>query len=387
VGEPISDDAARAASPPGPAAAIHLRQRYERLLAERGFQSDPSQAAALLRLEDLRGRLLNAEHTPRAWLARWLSGASARFQVTPVRGLYLWGGVGRGKTWLMDLFFASLPFAAKRRRHFHRFMQDVHARLTALAHEPAPLERVAGALAVEAHVLCLDELQVTDIGDAMILGGLFEGLFRRGVTLVTTSNTPPEELYRDGLQRERFLPAIRLLERHLEVLHVDGGTDHRLRHLTQAGTYLPAGAPDTPVRLAALFDSLSGHDGQLGGVVEIEGRNIPVVGVGGGAVWFEFAALCSGPRSQNDYIDIARSFQSVLVSGVPVMDARRDDEARRFIALIDELYDHNVNLVLSAYAPPAGLYQGERLSVAFARTVSRLAEMQSEEYLAREHIA
>jgi len=380
-------EAARAAYPPRPGAALDLRQRYEWQLAARGFHGDPAQLAALERLEHLRQRLLAAEHAPGARLSRWLSEASGRFQRTPVRGLYLWGGVGRGKTWLMDLFFASLPFAGKRRRHFHRFMQEVHARLTVLAHQRSPLERVAAELAREAHVLCLDELQVTDIGDAMILGGLFAALFRRGVTLVTTSNTPPGELYRDGLQRQRFLPAIRLLERHLEVLRVDGGIDHRLRHLTQAGTYLPAGAPDTAARLAALFEGLSGNDGQLGGVIEIEGRNIPVLGVGGGAVWFEFAALCSGPRSQNDYIDIARSFQSLLVSGVPVMDERRDNEARRFIALIDELYDHNVNLVASAYAPPAGLYQGELLRAAFARTISRLTEMQSEEYLAREHIA
>ena len=380
-------DAARAAYPPRPGAAVELRQRYERQLAQRGFHSDPAQLAALARLEDLRARLLAAEHAPGARLSRWLSEASGRFQRTPVRGLYLWGGVGRGKTWLMDLFFASLPFTAKRRRHFHRFMQDVHVRLATLTRHRSPLERVAAELAREAHVLCLDELYVADIGDAMILGGLVAGLFRRGVTLVTTSNTPPEELYRDGLQRQRFLPAIGLLERHLDVLRVDGGTDYRLRHLTQAGTYLPAGAPDTAARLAALFGSLSGNDGQLGGVLEVEGRRIPLLGVGGDAVWFEFAALCSGPRSQNDYIDIARSFQSVLVSEVPVMNARRDDEARRFMALIDELYDHNVNLVLSAYAPPAGLYQGERLSADFARTVSRLTEMQSEEYLAREHIA
>jgi cell division protein ZapE len=380
-------DATRPAYPPRPGAAVDLRQRYERLLAQLSFQSDAAQLLALARLEDLRQRLVAAEHAPGARLSRWLSEASGRFRRTPVRGLYLWGGVGRGKTWLMDLFFASLPFTAKRRRHFHRFMQDVHARLATLTRHRSPLERVAAELAREAHVLCLDELYVADIGDAMILGGLFAGLFRRGVTLVTTSNTPPEELYRDGLQRQRFLPAIGLLERHLDVLRVDGGTDHRLRHLTQAGTYLPAGAPDTAARLAALFDSLSGHDGQLGGVLEVEGRSIPLLGVGGDAAWFEFAALCSGPRSQNDYIDIARSFQSVLLSGVPVMNARRDDEARRFIALIDELYDHNVNLVLSANAPPAGLYQGERLSADFARTVSRLTEMQSEEYLAREHIA
>jgi cell division protein ZapE len=286
----------------------------------------------------------------------------------------------------MDLFFASLPFAAKRRRHFHRFMHDVHAQLTVLARQRAPLEAVAASISREVQVLCLDELYVADIGDAMILGGLFDGLLRRGVTLVTTSNMAPADLYRDGLQRQRFLPAIRLLEAHLDVLRLDGGIDHRLRQLAQAGTYLAAGTPDTAARLAALFSGLSGQGSEPGGTVEIEGRSIPVHGAGGGAVWFEFTNLCGGPRSQDDYIEIARSYQSVILAGVPVMDAARDDEARRFIALVDELYDHNVNLVISAYAPAAGLYQGERLRAAFDRTVSRLIEMQSEEYLAREHV-
>jgi cell division protein ZapE len=366
-------------------AAPDLRQRYEQLLAERGFQADAAQLAAVMRLDELRRQLLAARHSPGAPLAGWLAGLTGR--VRPgVRGLYLWGGVGRGKTWLMDLFFASLPFAAKRRRHFHRFMHEVHAQLTALARQRAPLEAVAAAIAHEAQVLCLDELYVSDIGDAMILGGLFDGLFRRGVTLVTTSNLPPADLYRDGLQRQRFLPAIRLLEERLDVMRLDGGVDHRLRHLAQAGTYLAAGAPDTAARLATLFSGLSGHAGESGGALEIEGRAIPIRGVGGGAVWFEFAALCGGPRSQDDYIEIARSYQSLILEGVPVMDEVHDNEARRFIALIDELYDHNVNLVVSAFAPAAGLYQGERLRASFARTVSRLTEMQSEEYLAREHL-
>jgi cell division protein ZapE len=364
-----------------------LLQLYELQVVTRGFDADPAQLAVVARLDELRGQLLSAASAPRTRLPRWLTALRARGSRLAPPGLYLWGGVGRGKTWLMDLFFDALPIAQRRRRHFHRFMHDVHAQLARLKHQRSPLDEVAATLARDTRVLCLDELYVTDIADAMILAGLFHGLLRRGVTLVTTSNTPPGELYRDGLQRERFVPAIRLLERHLEVLRLDGATDHRLRRLTQAGTWLAAGAPGTAGRLMSLFAALADHGGHAGGHIEINARNVPVVQSGGGAVWFEFAALCSGPRSQEDYIEIARDYQSVILAGVPVMGPAREDEARRFIALIDEFYDHNVNLIVSAQAPPAGLYQGERLRAAFARTTSRLIEMQSADYLAREHRA
>jgi cell division protein ZapE len=364
-----------------------LQKLYELQAAARGFATDPAQLAAVARLDDLRSRLVSAASAPATRLSRWLTALSGRGSQVAPRGLYLWGGVGRGKTWLMDLFFDALPITQRRRRHFHRFMHDVHAQLARLRHQRSPLDEVAATLARDTRLLCLDELYVTDIADAMLLAGLFHGLLRRGVTLVTTSNTPPGELYRDGLQRARFVPAIRLLERQLEVFRLDGATDHRLRRLTQAGTWLAAGAPDTAARLATLFAGLADHGGHAGGHIEINGRSVPVVQSGGGAVWFEFAALCSGPRSQEDYIEIARDYQSVILAGVPVMGAAREDEARRFIALIDEFYDHNVNLIVSAQAQPAGLYQGERLRAAFARTASRLIEMQSADYLAREHRA
>jgi cell division protein ZapE len=356
-----------------------LRELYARELAARGFHADPAQLAVIGRLAGLRQRLSGTRGT---LLAPWLG---ARRRSAPARGLYLWGGVGRGKTWLTDLFFDSLPFAARRRQHFHRFMHHVHAQLAALRHERDPLEHVAATIAREARVLCLDELQVTDIADAMILGALCDALIRRAVTLVATSNTPPRELYRDGLQRQRFLPAIAMLERHLEVVRIGGVTDYRLRELTQAGVYLPAAAPATPARLELLFGRLADHGVRAGGTILIEGRPIAVVREGDGVVWFEFATLCAGPRSQDDYIEIAREYQSVIVSGVPVLDASADDQARRFIALIDEFYDRNVNLILSAAAAPAALYRGERLRAPFARTVSRLIEMQSAEYLARQH--
>ncbi len=362
-----------------PAAAMEVRDLYARRSAERGFQSDPAQIAAVGRLDDLRRRLIAAAARP----ARPLLRRSRR--APPERGLYLWGGVGRGKTWLMDLFFESLPFPEARRRHFHRFMHDVHAGLKALRERADPLEHLAARIARDTRVLCFDELAVADIADAMILGGLLAGLTSRGVTLVATSNAQPRDLYPGGLQRQRFEPAIELIERHTEVLELAGATDYRLRRLTDAGTYLAADAPDSAMRLAALFQELAGRAISAGGSIEIEGRPIEIVRRGDGAVWFDFAALCAGPRSQDDYIEIAREFGCVIVQHVPVLDALHENEARRLIALVDELYDRGVNLIVSAAAPPAELYRGERLAAEFRRTASRLIEMQSAEYLAREH--
>jgi len=379
----VRDAPPSATAAAAPAGAAGVLQLYRLQLDERHLHSDPAQLAVVAKLDDLRRRLIAQRRAPRARLPRWLTGLTAAR--APLTGLYLWGGVGRGKTWLMDLFCASLPFSQARRLHFHRFMHEVHAQLAQIRQERSPLEHVAQALARDTRVLCFDELYVADIADAMILGGLFDGLFRRGVTLVATSNVPPGELYKDGLQRQRFLPAIRLLERHLEVARIAGVTDYRLRQLTQAGVYLAAGAPDTGARLAALFAALADTHARAGGVIEIEGRPIAVIRAGAGAVWFDFKALCAAPRSQNDYIEIAREYQSVIVSDLPVLEGARDDEARRFIALIDEFYDRNVNLIVSAAAPAAQLYRGERLRGLFARTASRLIEMQTQHYLAGQH--
>jgi cell division protein ZapE len=414
-----------------------LRALYAQQVAERGFRADSVQSAVIDRLSDLRQRLITAREADSARVRRWFSAFGTKTVSEPVRGIYLWGGVGRGKTWMMDLFFQSLPFPERRRRHFHRFMHDVHAELKTLQQREAPLDVVADRIARDARVLCFDELFVADIADAMILGGLFAALFKRGVTLVSTSNVQPRDLYKDGLQRQRFIPTIELLERHVDVVAVDSGIDYRLRRLTQAGTYLSSSAPDTLKRLKQLCGELadqqdptgsganasdnSGRPTTGGGAghhpaargelhvapatyvvnqsgrpwprqevdpansIEIEGRRIPVVCESGGIVWFDFMALCSGPRSQDDYIEIARDYQSVIVSDVPVLDALHEDEARRFIALVDELYDRNVNLIVSAAAPPTELYRGDRVAFQFERTASRLIEMQSEEYLAREH--
>ena len=372
-----------AAAPAAASETGDVQQRYAEELAARHLTSDAEQRTVVARLDYLRRRLL--EPLSGFALPRWLAALTGR-DLTPVQGLYLWGGVGRGKTRLMDLFCATLPATLVRRRHFHRFMHEVHEQLGRLQHHLSPLEQVARRIARETRVLCLDELYVADIADAMILGGLFTGLTRRGVTLVATSNLPPRELYRDGLQRQRFLPAIALIERHLDVVRLAGSTDYRLRRLTEAGIYLPAGVPGTAERLAALFASLAGQEpGGGGSTIRVAGRAIPVVRRSATVAWFDFAALCAGARSQEDYIEIAREYQSVLVSGVPVFDAAHEDEARRYIALVDEFYDRNVKLIVSAAAAPAELYRGERLGALFARTASRLTEMQSEEYLAREH--
>jgi cell division protein ZapE len=421
---------------------MDLRELYTQQLSERGFRPDPVQAAVVDRLDHLRRRLIAAREADGSIVRRWFSALGSKSASEPVRGIYLWGSVGRGKTWMMDLFYQSLPFPERRRRHFHRFMHDVHAELKALHEREAPLEVVAEHIAQDTRVLCFDEFFVSDIADAMILGGLFAALFKRGVTLVATSNVEPRNLYKDGLQRQRFLPTIDLLEQHLDVIAVDGTTDYRLRRLTQAGTYLPSDAPDTMRRLQELFDELADHDSDDGAgrtdlgtrrsadanardkpdeprtgqsssagmatsalrtvnqsgrpwpnqtavdpdrSIEIEGRLIPVIRERGGVVWFDFMALCSGPRSQEDYIEIARDYQSVIVSDIPVLDSLHEDEARRFIALVDEMYDRNVNLIVSAAAPPVELYRGDRVAFQFERTASRLIEMQSEEYLAREH--
>lgn len=364
-----------------------LAARYARAIAAAGFQSDPAQQRAIAALERVREELLiaaNAERTLGLW-RRLVRPLLPRRR--SVRGLYLWGGVGRGKTWLMDLFYESLPIEDKARRHFHRFMRGVHDSLARHRNERDPLRAVARDLSTELRVLCLDELFVSDIADAMLLGGLFTDLVEQGVTLVFTSNVPPAALYREGLQRQRFLPAIALLERSCEVHDVDGTTDYRLRRLTRRPTYHLSELTETANVLAAIFADLADGASGTAEALEIEGRPLPVVRRHDSVVWFEFEALCEGPRSQDDYVQIAREFSTVIVANVPRFDTTRENAARRFIALVDEFYDRRVNLVVSAAADPLGLYRGERLQFEFQRTTSRLIEMQSESYLASEHRA
>ncbi len=306
----------------------------------------------------------------------------------PLRGLYLWGGVGRGKTFMVDEFFAELPVPEKRRDHFHRFMQDVHAQLRRHRNRSSPLVQVAADIAGTSRILCVDEFVVADVADAMIMGTLLEALFRRGVTLVATSNLPPPGLYRGGLQRERFLPAIAMIERHCRVMELDAGVDYRLRQLERATLYLGPASAGSEERMASEFERLADGRGERDVRVQVAGRAVRARREAEDVVWFDFRELCEGPRSTADYIEIARCYQAVFLSGIPVMEATADDAARRFIALVDEFYDRGVKLFLSAAADsPDALYRGERLAFEFRRTASRLHEMRTRKYLARPHRA
>jgi cell division protein ZapE len=356
---------------------------YAREIAKRKFVSDKAQLAAVAVLERLRKQL--AEHAAAPLGKRILRNLTASSEAP--KGVYLHGGVGRGKTWLMDLFYASLPASGKRRTHFYRFMQEVHGDLRRLKGMTSPLDGVADKIAKKARVICFDELFVSDIADAMILAGLFGALIKRGVALVFTSNVKPKDLYKGGLQRDRFVPTIALLEKHCDVVPVDGGTDYRLRQLTAAPIYLPSDKPETPGKLLELFDDLSDEDVETGGDVTVNHRKIKVVRESENVIWFEFAALCEGPRSPADYVALASEYQSVIIANVPVFGPDADNAARRFISVIDEFYDRGVNVIASAAAAPVDLYKGEKLKFEFQRTASRLIEMQSEEYLARAHRA
>ncbi len=303
------------------------------------------------------------------------------------RGIYLWGGVGRGKTFLMDQFYGSLNIKKKKRIHFHRMLRDIHTRLKSLENVSNPLDQVAEDIASETRVLCFDEFFVSDIADAMILGRLLEGLFDRGVVLVTTSNAKPSDLYKDGLQRARFLPAIELLEKHTHVVELDGETDYRLQLLQEAGTYLTPLGDDAQSKLMHYFEEIASGDRVEEHVLDVLGRDVQSVRCAKGIVWFDFMAICDGPRSQEDYIEIARWYPTVIVSDMPVLDRELEDPARRLIAMVDEFYDRKVKLIVSAATEIDTLYQGNRLQFEFSRTASRLSEMQSNEYLHAPHLA
>ncbi|WP_246372879.1 cell division protein ZapE [Marilutibacter spongiae] len=363
---------------PGATAAALPSLRYAEGVARGDWNDDPAQRRVLVELDRLHAALVEP---PRRGLLDALRGKP----VEAPPGLYVWGGVGRGKTFLIDLFFDGLPIREKRRTHFHRFMREIHARLRDHKGESDPLRTIARQWRNDLRVLVLDEFFVNDIGDAMLLGRLLERLFAEGVALVTTSNIEPAGLFKDGLQRERFLPAIAMIQDRCHVLHMDSATDYRLRALTRSPVYRSPLDAESDAWLAERWRTLTAACPHDEARLLIDGREIPVRGLAEGHAWFDFAALCEGPRAAGDYIEIATEHHTVLVGGIPRFDGDNDDPARRFVHLVDELYDRHVNLVCTAAADPVSLYGGRKLAHAFERTSSRLIEMQSADYLALEH--
>ncbi|WKN24449.1 cell division protein ZapE [Azotobacter vinelandii] len=368
-------------------------ERYQADLKRPDFFHDTAQENAVCHLQRLYDDLVGtgpqaaATGSKLGLFDRLLGKKSQTQQKEPIKGLYFWGGVGRGKTYLVDTFYDALPFEQKMRTHFHRFMKRVHEEMKTLKGEKNPLTIIAKRFANEARVICFDEFFVSDITDAMILATLLEELFKNGVSLVATSNIVPDGLYKDGLQRARFLPAIALLKAHTEIVNVDSGIDYRLRALEQAELYhwpLDAEAEES---LERSFNSLLTERCAVkeNDVLLIENREIRARKTANDVAWFEFRELCDGPRSQNDYIELGKVFEAVLLSNVEQMNVSKDDMARRFINLVDEFYDRNVKLIISAEVELKDLYTGGRLEFEFQRTLSRLLEMQSHEFLARPH--
>jgi cell division protein ZapE len=366
---------------------MRVSARLEAAVAGHRLEADPGQTRAAGRLDALAAALRAPDGGVLQALRSRLSFLPQGAPRAAPRGLYLWGGVGRGKTLLMDAFHASLGAVRSEREHFYRFMRAIHAELALIKGRTDPLDIAAARIAERARVLCLDEFFVTDIADAMILAGLLQGLFRRGVVLVATSNTAPRDLYKEGLQRQRFAPAIALIEAHLEILELDSGIDYRLRQLERAPTYLDSRAAATAAALEQRFAALAGGEAERDVTLQIDGRPLRARVVGADIAWFDFPELCEGPRSQNDYIELARLYGTLFITDVPQFSPADEDAARRFIMLIDELYDRGVKIVVSAAAPPTELYRGDRLPFEFERAASRLVEMQTQNYLAGSHRA
>lgn len=360
-------------------------QHYQQDLLKDSFSHDDAQERAVQSLQRVYDELI-ASQAPTTGIGKWLPFLGSKSKA--VQGLYLWGGVGRGKTYLMDTFFDALPTERKLRAHFHRFMHQLHADLDDLKGQRDPLLIVAKRMAEQYQVICFDEFFVSDITDAMLLGTLFEALFGHGVALVATSNIIPDELYRNGLQRARFLPAIALINQHCEVLNVDSGIDYRLRTLEQAEIYhfpLDAKADEN---LLDYFDKLAPESEVVTTPIAVDGRDIAIRKQAQGVLLIDFRALCDGPRSQRDYMELACEYHTVLLSNVEQMGEQLtgDDIARRFLAMVDEFYERNVKLIISASVDLAEIYTEGLLTFEFRRCRSRLTEMQSHEYLALEHL-
>lgn len=372
------------------AAGLSPLQRYQIDLEKPEFAHDPAQERAVAAFDELFQEIISNEDasTEQSSLKRLFRRKSVHRRAAPVIGLgiYLWGGVGRGKTYLMDCFYDALPDANKRRTHFHRFMKEVHERQKNYPRAQDPLRRLAADIAKETRILCFDEFFVSDVADAMILGRLIQALFDQGVCLVTTSNIPPDRLYENGLQRASFLPAIEALKSHTTVLHVDGPTDFRLRVLKHVELYHYPLDQVADQNLSLYFDQISVEPGNHNTEIDVLGRRIAARREADGILWADFTALCHGPRSAADYVEIAQCYNTVLMSGLHQLTWQFENEARRLINLVDEFYDRGVKLIISAECAMAEIYVGDKLRFEFERTLSRLQEMQSEEYLQREHL-
>ena len=352
-----------------------VRELYLRTLAERGYTADPAQLRAIDSLE-------RCENEWADYKAR-RSNALTKLVVRPPipRGVYMYGGVGRGKSFLMDCFFNAVPLTRKTRLHFHEFMREVHRELGELHGTVNPLQELGKRIARRYRLICFDEFHVADVTDAMILHRLLDAMFENRVSIVTTSNFKPDDLYPNGLHRDRILPAIALLKSKLEVVNVDNGTDYRQVTLTQVGLYQTPLDDAAQAAMTNAFERLAEAKDESP-ILHIEHRQLHARRRAGGVVWFDFKELCGGPRSQNDYLELASQFHTVLLSGVPQMAPRNASEARRFTWLVDVLYDRRVKLILSAAVEPELLYTEGPLAHEFPRTVSRLREMQSAEFLA-----
>ncbi|EOB4120267.1 cell division protein ZapE [Vibrio parahaemolyticus] len=363
-------------------------KRYQKDIAEHGFQRDEAQQQAVVALDKLYHDIVEFQSAPIPQLSKWQKLMGKKVEMPqPPKGLYFWGGVGRGKTYLMDAFFDALPTDRKMRVHFHRFMYRVHDELKRLGEVENPLSKVADLFKQEADIVCFDEFFVSDITDAMILATLLQEMFKRQMVLVATSNIEPQNLYRNGLQRARFLPAIDMILACCHVLNVDSGVDYRLRTLEQAEIYHYPLDEQASINLNTYYQQLTAERKSVAHKIDINHRQINVIEASDGVLHASFEQLCQTARSQNDYIELSRIYHTVLLADVRQMNRKIDDAARRFIALVDEFYERNVKLIISAEVEMDALYSEGQLEFEFKRCVSRLTEMQSQEYLAREHLA
>jgi len=359
---------------------------YQADLLKPTFFSDNAQLQAITMLQRLYDELLQnqTKSTKKSSLLQRLFSSSTAHKAV-IKGLYFYGGVGRGKTYLMDLFFHSIKSERKQRLHFHHFMLQVHKQLTTLQGQVDPLKEIAKQFASKTDIICFDEFFVEDITDAMILAGMFEALFSEGVVLVATSNIHPNHLYRNGLQRARFLPAIDLINQHCEIFNLDGGKDYRLGRLIEAEIYHYPLDQEAILQIQNSFETFAAGDKEYNQKIMINDRPLSSIAVSQDALSIEFSELCDGPRSVHDYIELAIVYRTILVSNIPKMDDQHNDLTRRFIAMVDEFYDRNVVLIISAEVDVLSLYHGTRLAFEFQRCVSRLLEMQSKAYLSQAH--